>query len=50
MNLSEVCASAYSQKAAMNKFGLLAPTISENGQERKFQNSIIEHWLWLGLN
>ena len=34
MNLSEVCASAYCQKAAMNQFGLLAPTISEIGLEQ----------------
>jgi len=34
MNLSEVCASAYSQKAVMDQLCLLAPTISEFGQER----------------
>ena len=45
MNLSEVCASAYSRKAAMNQFGLLAPTISEIGQERPFD---INHYILLG--
>jgi len=38
MNLSEVCASAYSQKAVMDQLCLLAPTISEFGQERSFAN------------
>jgi hypothetical protein len=31
---TEMCASAFSQKAVMNQFGFLAPTISEIGQER----------------
>jgi len=36
MNHSEVCASAYSLKAAMNQLCLLATTISENGQKLTF--------------
>ena len=40
MSHSEVCASAYSLKAAMNQLSHLATTISEFGQKQTFSSSV----------